>query len=102
MAQQNLTLAYQTAYATAQTSYGLAGAKALVAIINNNNVAQTATIAAFDGAQQLCNLPALSAGQIVTFPPPGLPVASGGLGITVSGAAPTGGGFLICYRTTLG
>jgi hypothetical protein len=101
MANTIINSPYTAALISGAGAVSIPTARFLVGFINYAAVAQTVTIALTDGggnAADVPQIPALAAGQVLTYPPPGLPVV--GLVATPSGA-PTGT-IAMLYRISAG
>ena len=78
-------------------------AQYLLAVVNLDKAAQTATISVVDNTGNstagVPQIAALGASQVISYPAPGLPV--NGISATASGAL-TGPGVAFLYRTNVG
>jgi hypothetical protein len=90
-----------TGTATLCLSPSGAAATYLVGVVNNALVAQTATLLVYDNVSAAAgtvaaSIAALGASQVITFPPPGLPLVYGATAIASS--APTAPGVQVLTR----
>lgn len=103
MAGTDVQAAYSVLLVSGSAVAAATNAKFILAFVNLDKAAQTATLANVDNSglstAGIPQIAALGASQIITYPAPGFPV--NGINVTPSGSL-TGPGVAVLYRTTTG